>query len=83
MNFVLMSNRPAGETEDDFRKMWDNAGYTLSALHKTLVQFQRGLDVIKADDFDTPNHYAKLMFQQGKIQALREVMALLPESAKD
>lgn len=83
MNLNLVNNKNEDQTPEEFVKMWENAGYTLRALARTIVQFKKGLDTVKPVDFDTPNHYAKLMYQQGKLQALNEVLALLPESAKD
>lgn len=62
--------------------MWDNAGYTLEALQKTMLKWKTEASSIRTTDFDCPNHYAKLMFDQGKIKAFEEVLALMPESLK-
>jgi hypothetical protein len=62
--------------------MWNNAGYTLEALHKLLTKWVEENDRVKADDFDCPNHYQKMVYQQGKKQAFEEVLALLPESLR-
>ena len=37
---------------------------------------------IKKDDFDCPNHYAKLSYQMGQTKMIEFVLSLLPDSAK-
>lgn len=82
MNITLVNNRPEGCTKEEFLKMWDNAGYTLEALQKTLEKWKQEASVIKMNDFDCPNHYARLMFEQGQVKAYEAVLALMPESLK-
>lgn len=82
MNLMLISNRHQEQTLEEFTKAWENAGYTLEPLQKTVIQMRKGLEFVKTTDFDCPNHYAKLMFQQGKLQAYNEILALMPESLK-
>ena len=37
---------------------------------------------IKKDDFDCPNHYAKLAYNLGQIKAYEFIMSMLPDTAK-
>lgn len=82
MNTSLSSNRPEDCSKEEFEKIWNSSGYSLSALYKTIHNYIGTLDNVKATDFDCPNHYAKLAFQAGKKAAYEDVLALLPDSAK-
>lgn len=82
MNSTLLNNRPKEMTKEDFIKSWENIGYTLTALHKTLQDSKSSLQKVKNNDFDCPNHYAKLAFQAGQIEAMEFILALLPKSSQ-
>lgn len=82
MNKVLLDNRPQDSSQEEFKKAWDNSGYVLEALWKTLNAFIEQNNEVKKDDFDCPNHYAKLAYQAGLNKAWKQVMDMLPESAK-
>lgn len=82
MNKVLLDNRPKDSSPEEFKKAWDNSGYVLEALWKTLGAFIEQNNEVKKDDFDCPNHYAKLAYQAGLNKAWKQVMDMLPESAK-
>jgi hypothetical protein len=82
MNKVLLDNRPQDSSPEEFKKAWDNSGYVLEALWKTLGAFIEQNNEVKKDDFDCPNHYAKLAYQAGLNKAWKQVMDMLPESAK-
>lgn len=82
MNKLLLNNRPSDSTPEDFKKAWDNSGYVMEALYKTLSTFIAQNEDVKKDDFDCPNHYAKLAYQAGLNQAWKQVLDMLPESAK-
>jgi len=81
VNSLLAKNKP--KDCEDFNKLWTNAGYTLRPLYKTLRQLREELDKIKAEDFDCPNHYAKLAYQGGQAKAYDLILSLLPDTAKD
>ncbi len=83
MKMSLLKNRPKDSTPEEFTKSWENIGYTLSALYRTLNDMKSSMEKVKDDDFSIPNHYALLAFQAGKKQMLEEIMGFLPESAKD
>jgi hypothetical protein len=82
MNSNLLNNRPSDSTAEEFKKTWDNSGYVMEALYKTLQGFINENNKVKKDDFDCPNHYAKLAYQAGFSNALEMVKDLLPASAK-
>lgn len=83
MNANLVKNRPTEMTKEEFVKSWENIGYTLSALTKTLIETKSSLSSVKYDDFDCPNHYAKLAFQAGQINQIDKILDMLPKSSKD
>jgi hypothetical protein len=82
MNKSLLNNRPEDSDPQEFEKAWHNSGYVLEALWKTLDGWILENSKVKKDDFDCPNHYAKLAYQSGMNEALKRVIELLPESAK-
>lgn len=82
MNSLLVKNRPEDMSDKDFKEAWENAGYILQALVKTLNSRKSSFDKVKVDDFDCPNHYAKLAYNGGKIEEIEYILSLLPESAK-
>lgn len=81
MNSLLIANRPKDLDELQFKAMWNNSGHTLEALYKTI----KGLsptETIKGNDFDTPNHHAKLVWQLGQKDLIIKILELFPESCK-
>lgn len=82
MNSLLVKNRPEYMSKEEFEKSWNNIGYTLQALYTTLYTMKDSLSTVKAEDFDCPNHYAKLAFQAGKQAMLDTIIDMLPESSK-
>lgn len=82
MNKLLLNNKPKDSTNEEFVKAWNNSSYVFEALYKTLLIMQSELSSIKKDDFDCPNHYAKLAFQSGQIKMIEQVISMLPDSAK-
>lgn len=83
MKALLMKNRPLSCEREEFAKSWENVGWTLSALHKTLDDLIRGSSKVSAEDFGVANHYALLAYQAGRTAAYKEIQELLPLSAKE
>jgi len=83
MNKLLLNNKPIDTTNEEFIKLWNNSGYTLQAMYKTLLILKEEINNIKKDDFDCPNHYAKLAFNLGQIKNIDYIISLLPNSAKE
>lgn len=82
MNTILLKHKPVDVDNKEFAKVWSNAGYSLQALYGALHELKAQLQVVKADDFDCPNHYAKLAYQAGYFEALKLVQDMLPDSSK-
>lgn len=82
MNQLLLKYKPKEVTKDDFNNSWENIGYTLQALAGALDELIENNNRVKKDDFDSPNHYAKLAFQAGENRAYEFIKSLLPETAK-
>ena len=82
MNKLLLNNKPKDSSNEEFIKAWNNSSYTLEALYKTLLILKEETNNIKKDDFDCPNHYAKLAFNLGQIKAYELIIAMLPDTAK-
>lgn len=83
MKALLMKNRPLSCEREEFVKSWENVGWTLSALYKTLDDLIQSNSKVSPDDFTVPNHYALLAYQAGRNAAYKEVQELLPNSAKE
>lgn len=83
MNLLLLKNRPKDTTKEEFSKNWENVGYSLEALYKTLQDLSSTTNKVREDDFSVANHYALLAFQAGKRQAYQEVIDMLPDTAKN
>ncbi len=82
MNTLLVKNRPKDTTKEEFEKVWNNIGYSLSALYFTLKDLQMSSSRVKKDDFSIPNHYAMLAYEAGKQAAYQEIVDMLPDNAK-
>lgn len=83
MQVVLSRHKPKDISREEFNQLWENAGYTLQPLYKTIQESRSSKESIKENDFDCPNHYAKLAYRAGFIEALDYVCSLLPNSAKE
>lgn len=82
MNNLLVKHRPEDLSPEDWKKHWDNARYTLEPLAKVLMDMRKELNKIKAEDFDCPNHYAKLASQQMQIALINKILDMLPDSVE-
>ena len=83
MNKVLLNNKPKDSSSEEFIKAWNNSSYTLEALYKTLLNLKEDISNIKKDDFDCPNHYAKLAYNLGQIKAYEFIISMLPDTVKE
>jgi hypothetical protein len=82
MNLKLIKNKPEDISSTEFRKLWDNAGYTLEPLYKVLLELKDEVNSINKEDFDCPNHYAKLAYNMGQTKVIEQIISMLPKSAK-
>lgn len=79
MNSILMKHRPAGTSKEEWEKTWQNSRHILDPLAATLIEMKRGKGAISKDDFDTPNHYAKLVAELVETQTLDKILEMLPK----
>lgn len=82
MNKILLNNKPNDISNEEFTKLWNNSGYVLESLYKTLTDMNKELNSVRKDDFDCPNHYAKLAYNAGQSRVIEQIINLLPNSAK-
>ncbi len=82
MQALLNRFKPKDVTNEEWQKTWDNSSYALEPLYNTLEYLKQEIANINKDDFDCPNHYAKLMWREGQIKAYNTIIGLLPDSAK-
>jgi hypothetical protein len=80
MNKILMNNKPSDSTNAEFEKAWENSSYIMEPLYKTLLIIKNEISSVKNDDFDCPNHYAKLAFRMGQIKIIDQITDMLPKS---
>jgi hypothetical protein len=83
MKTLLMKHRPPETSKEEWVKSWENAGWTLSALFKSVQELESSTEIVKEEDFSVANHYALLAFQAGKRAAYREIIELLPKTSKE
>ena len=82
MNKLLLNNKPKDISNEEYIKLWNNSGYVLEGLYITLKNMDKELNSVRKDDFDCPNHYAKLAYNAGQSRIIEQIINLLPDSAK-
>ena len=82
MNKLLLNNKPIDSTNEEFIKTWNNNSYVFEALYKTLSNMSSDINNVKKDDFDCPNHYAKLAFNLGQSKIIEQIVTMLPDGVK-
>ena len=80
MDSLLARHRPKNLSQEKWEEQWEAAGATLQPFADALKDVKRGLGKVKADDFDSPNHYAKLVSELAKAQLIDQLLAMLPSS---
>lgn len=80
MNSLMAKFKPKDSKGDEFEKAWENSGYTLEPFYKALLVIKNELTGVKSDDFDCPNHYAKLAYRMGQIKIIDQIIEMLPKS---
>jgi len=82
MNKLLLNNKPKDITNEEFIKLWNNSTYVIETLYNTLLVLNKELTSTKKDDFDCPNHYAKLAFNLGQSKIIEQIVTMLPDGVK-
>lgn len=82
---ALLSKHLSRDPEErrKWEESWRAASHLLTPLAKVLKEQLASMESVKADDFALPNHYAKLMYQEGAKEKLRFILSLLPDSSKN
>lgn len=73
MKAILTKYKP----DDDWDEAWNNASFLKEPLIKAVDQLVKEIDEVKDDDFDVPNHYAKLAYRAGQIKMARLIKDIL------
>lgn len=64
-------------TVEEWSKLWANSSHVLEPLAEALKDMQRSLTKVDPEDFDCPNHYAKMVANGVKHQTLQQVIDML------
>ena len=84
MNALLMKFRPKdGDKQMDsakWQELWKNSHPQLQPLADVLKSWLAQPPSVRPDDFDCPNHYAKLVAEESRRQTIRDVLGLMPDS---
>jgi hypothetical protein len=75
-----MQHKPKDTTPEKFKESWENLGAALQPLADVLLGMRDALNTVKADDFDCPNHYTKLVSEQMQRQLIDKILDLFPKS---
>lgn len=78
---ILLKHKPKDISEEKFKEMWENSSYTLEPLLNAIKELMPK-EVVKGDDFNSPNHYAKMVWQSGQRDFANKIMDLFPDSLK-
>ena len=70
------------EERKRWEESWRAASHLLTPLAKAIQEQLAAVEEVRPDEFALPNHYAKLMYQEGGKAKLRLILDMLPESAK-
>jgi hypothetical protein len=78
-----MKHKPNDISAEKWREMWNNAGYLLRPFAALLQERMKSHSSVNANDFNCPNHYAKMVWESGKKEEDEFVLSLLPDTAKN
>ena len=82
MNELLLNSKPKDISNEEYIKLCNNSTYVLETLYNTLLVLNKELTSTKKDDFDCPNHYAKLAFNLGQSKIIEQIVTILPDGVK-
>lgn len=77
MKAVLAKHKPSDVDQEKWVEHWGNAKYTLDPLVKAIEELTKDIDDVKEDDFDSPNHYAKLMYRAGQVKMAKRIVDII------
>jgi BMFP domain-containing protein YqiC len=70
------------EDREEYIKSFNNSSFVFTPIIALLQELVNSADVVKKEDFDCPNHYAKLAFQAGEKKAYQFILEVLESSDK-
>jgi len=76
----LAKFKPTDYTKEPWETLWERQGPLLEPLALAIKDLKAPMTKIKASDFETPNHYAKMVYEEARKQAFQEVLEMLPKS---
>jgi len=82
MNSILAKHCPKDMDQSKWETQWEAAGDLLQPLADTLKDLKAGLGQVKADDYDCPNHYTKLVAEQVQRQTIDKILAMFPKAVE-
>jgi hypothetical protein len=82
MKHSLLTKCKPDYTPEEFSVVWENNSILLSPLARYIISKEKEMMRCKPDDFNVPNHYAKLAYELGKKEAYEEILSLLPTNIK-
>lgn len=71
------------ESKEELKKTFGNASIVLEPITAWIKKQIVSKEKVAAADFNTPNHYAKLMYEAGKRDAYNEIIELLSPDEVD
>jgi len=74
MNNLLL--KKVKEDKDKYIQSFNNSSYVFTPIIELLQELVNTCDAVKKEDFDCPNHYAKLAFQAGEKKAYQFLLNL-------
>lgn len=82
MNSRLLKLAGSPEEQAKWKQAWANGGYLLRPLYALIEERIQELEKYTEADFEKANHYALLVYRDGKKHELEFLKGLLPEGAK-
>ena len=77
MKTILSRHRPNDIDQEKWVEHWNNSKYTLDPLVLAIQDLMKEIDDVKDDDFDSPNHYAKLMYRAGQLKMAQKIVDII------
>lgn len=77
MKAVLAKNKPSDIDQEEWVKHWGSQKYTLDPLVKAIEDLVKDIEEVKDDDFESPNHYAKLMYRAGQLRMAKKIVDII------
>jgi uncharacterized phage infection (PIP) family protein YhgE len=74
---ILAKHKPKETTQEKWVEHWNNAKYTLDPLVAAINDLIADIDEVKDDDFESPNHYAKLMYRAGQLKMAKKIVDII------